>query len=521
MSGLDRRTLVALVAMAMAVFVVANDITALSVALPDIEKDFDADVSSVQWVINIYALVFGVLIVTGGRLADMFGRRLIFFIGAGIFALFSVLAAIAPDDLWLIVCRGLMGVGGAMMWPAVLGMTYAILPDDKAGLAGGLILGVAGFGNAAGPLLGGALAELVSWRAILWVNLPVAAAACFVTWRAVPESKADTGRERIDYLGITTLTLGLMALLLALDQVTAWGWTDPRILGLFALCVVLLIAFAVAERRAGSSALIPRDVMRTGPFRAACIATLLMSATFFSMLLFLPQFFQKILGWSPLEAGFGLLPMMGIFAVISFVAGSLYDRLGAKAIVSAGAACLTGGTFWVSLVERDSGWGFLVGAMVITGLGVGLFYSSITTTAVTALDPSRSSLAGGIVYMFQVAGGAIGLGLTTTVFTTASEDKLQSDLAGTRLSNDQIDSLHGALAGTDSAATLVARFPGPVGDRLAELVRDAFAAGMQWGFRLVAVLALAGLVVSILFVGGSLLGVRSHPGHAAQARPPG
>ena len=523
MSGLDRRTLVALGAMAMAVFVVANDLTALSVALPDIEKDFDADVSSVQWVINIYALVFGVLIVTGGRLADMFGRRLIFFIGAGIFALFSVLGAVAPDDLWLIVSRGLMGIGGAMMWPAVLGMTYAILPADKAGLAGGLIIGAAGFGNAAGPLVGGALAELISWRAILLVNLPVAAAACFVTWRAVPESKADTGRERIDYLGITTLTLGLMALLLALDQVTAWGWTDPRILGLFALCVVLLIAFALAERRAGSSALIPPDVMRTAEFRSACIATLLVSATFFAMLLFLPQFFQKILGYSPLGAGAALLPMMGIFAVVSFVAGSLYERLGAKTIVSAGAACLAVGTFLVSLLERDSGWAFLVPAMVITGIGVGLFYSSITTAAVTALDPSRTSLAGGIVYMFQVAGGAISLGLTTTVFTTASEDRLQSDLAGTGLSNAQVDALHGALAGTDSAGALLARFPGETGDRLVELVRDAFAAGMQWAFRLVAALALAGLLVSVLFVGGSLLGARvsSGAGRAAEAKPGG
>ena len=519
MAGLDRRTLVALVAMAMAVFVVANDITALSVALPDIEKDFDADVSSVQWVINIYALVFGVLIVSGGRLADMFGRRLIFFIGAGVFALFSVLAALAPDDLWLIVCRGLMGIGGAMMWPAVLGMTYAILPEDKAGLAGGLIIGAAGFGNAAGPLLGGALAELLSWRAILWVNLPVAAVACFVTWRAVPESKADTGREPIDYLGITTLTVGLMALLFALDQVTEWGWTDARILGLFALCVVLLVAFAVIERRAGSNALIPADVMRNEQFRAACVATLLMSATFFSMLLFLPQFFQKILGYSPLQAGAAMLPMMGIFAAVSFVAGPLYGRVGAKAIVTAGAVCLTVGTFLASLVERDSGWWFLVPAMIVTGTGVGLFYSSITTTAVTALDPSRTSLAGGIVYMFQVAGGAIGLGLTTTVFTTASEDKLQSELAATRLSNEQIDALHGALAGTDSATTLLARFPGVVGDRLVELIREAFAAGMQWGFRLVAALALAGLVVSVLYVGGSLLGVKSQSGRAAEASP--
>lgn len=181
MGGLDRGTLLALGAMAMSVFVIANDVTALSVALPDIEADFDSDVSTVQWVINAYALVFGVLIVTGGRLADMFGRRRLFFIGSAIFAGFSVLGGAAQSDVWLILCRALMGIGGAMMWPAVLGMTYDVLPEDKAGLAGGLIIGVAGFGNAAGPLLGGFLAETLSWRWIMFVNLPVAALACFAT----------------------------------------------------------------------------------------------------------------------------------------------------------------------------------------------------------------------------------------------------------------------------------------------------------------------------------------------------
>jgi EmrB/QacA subfamily drug resistance transporter len=508
MAGLDRSTLLALGAMAMAVFVIANDFTAMSVALPSIEDDFDVDVSSVQWVINIYALVFGVMIVTGGRLADMFGRRRLFFIGATIFAAFSVLGGAAPDDLWLIVCRALMGIGGAMMWPAVLGMTFAILPEDKAGLAGGLILGAAGFGNAAGPLLGGALTEALSWRWILFVNLPIAVIACLVTWRAVPESRADTGRERIDYAGITTLAVGLMALLIALDQVTLWGWSDPRILGLLALCVVCLATFAVAERRAGSSALVPADVFGDVAFRSACIATLLMSAVFFAVILFVPQFFQKILGYGALKSGAALLPMLGVFALSSFVAGPLYNRFGAKTIVSAGAVCLTVGTFLLSLADRDSGWASLVPGMVVTGAGVGLFLSSITTAGVTALDPARSSLAGGIIYMFQIAGGSIGLGLTTTVFTTAAEDALRTDLADTRLSGAEIDSLHGALAGTESATSLLARFPAETADRLVELVREAFAAGMQWGFRLVAVLALAGLLVSVFFVGGSLVGAR-------------
>jgi EmrB/QacA subfamily drug resistance transporter len=495
-----RGTWLALGAMAISVFVIANDVTALSVALPQIEKDFDADVSTVQWVINAYALVFGVLIVTGGRLADMIGRRRVFFIGAAVFAGFSLLGGAAQDELWLIACRALMGIGGALMWPAVLGMTYDILPDDRAALAGALIIGSAGFGNAAGPLLGGVLTDALSWRWILFANLPIAALACFVTWRSVPESRGAGAGGGIDVPGVATLSIGLVALLIALDQVTDWGWSDPRVIGLFAGCALLLVAFGVIERRAGERALIPRDVMANRAFRAACLATLLMSATFFAVLLYLPQFMQKILGWDPLEAGAGLLPLMGVFAAISFAAGPLYERFGAKRVVSAGAACLAGGIFLISLVDPDSGWGELVPGMVVTGLGVGLFYSSITTAAVTALDPSRSSLAGGIVYMFQIAGGSVGLGLTTTVFTTASEDKLQSAAKG--LSESEVEDVQGVLAGTDSAAEVLQRVGATTADRLTELVREAFVSGLTWSFRMVAVLALAGLVVSILFVGG-------------------
>ncbi|HVG68234.1 MAG TPA: MFS transporter [Gaiellales bacterium] len=488
---MTRGTSLALGAMAISVFVIANDLTALSVALPQIEKDFDADVSTIQWVINAYALVFGVLIVTGGRLADMIGRRRVFFIGAAIFAGFSVLGGAAQDELWLIVCRALMGIGGALMWPAVLGMTYDILPDDRAALAGALIIGSAGFGNAAGPLIGGVLTDALSWRWILFANLPIAALACFVTWRSVSESRGAGAEEGIDVPGVATLSAGLVALLIALDQVTDWGWSDPRILGLFAGCALLLVAFGLIERRAGERALIPREVMANPSFRAACVATLLMSATFFAVLLYLPQFMQKILGWDPLEAGVGLLPLMGVFAAVSFAAGPLYERFGAKRVVSAGAACLAGGIFLISLIDADSGWGALVPGMVVTGLGVGLFYSSITTAAVTALDPSRSSLAGGIVYMFQIAGGSVGLGLTTTVFTTASEDKLQS--AATGLSESEIEDVQGVLAGTDSAAEVLQRVGATTADRLTDLVREAFAAGLTWSFRLVAVLALAGL----------------------------
>jgi MFS family permease len=168
---LDESSILGLAAMALAVLVVANDFTALSVALPAMEQDFGADVTTVQWVINGYALVFGVLIVTGGRLADMFGRRRMFCLGASVFAVFSVIGGVAPNVGVLLACWALMGVGGAMMWPAILGMTYAILPSSQAGLAGGLILGAAGFGNAIGPLLGGVLTDALSWRWIFFLNL--------------------------------------------------------------------------------------------------------------------------------------------------------------------------------------------------------------------------------------------------------------------------------------------------------------------------------------------------------------
>jgi EmrB/QacA subfamily drug resistance transporter len=417
---LDRGTKVALVAMCLGVFLIANDFTALSVAIPNIESDLNTTLGHAQWVINGYALVFGVLIVTGGRLADLFGRRRLFMIGAAIFGVCSLLSGLAPSIGLLIAGRALMGVGGALVWPAVLGMVYAILPDDKAGLAGGLILGVAGLGNAVGPMLGGILTQELSWRWVFFLNVPVAIFAMWVTQAKVPESRVGGGERRIDYPGIAIISIAIVSILVALDEGPTEGFGDPVILGLFALAVVLLAGWVVVERRQGEAALVPATVLRNELF-AACAATVLfMSAIFFAALLYLPQYFEKVLGYSALEAGVGLLPLMGVFAAASFVAGSLYDRLGARLVVSSGAALLAIGMFVLALLDKDSSYWTLVPGMVILGMGVGLFYSSVTTTAVTALDPSQSSLAGGIIYMCQIAGGAIGLGLNTAIVTSAS-----------------------------------------------------------------------------------------------------
>jgi EmrB/QacA subfamily drug resistance transporter len=451
-----RGTWLALIAMGIAVFVLANDFSAINVAIPQVEKDFHTDTSTAQWVVNAYALTFGVLLVTGGRLADMFGRRLIFFIGSAIFATMSFLGGLAGTEDWLIVSRVLMGIGGAMMWPAILGMTYAALPEERAGLAGGLILGAAGIGNAAGPLIGGALTDFASWRWIFFLNVPVTAFACFFTWRYLHQPSPARGEDdRIDYPGVLSISVALVALLIAFDEVIKLGWGDPRIIALVVLFAVLIVAFVYLERRAGEHALVPQDVMRNRDFAYSCAAILLMSAVFFASMLYLPQFMLKSLDFSPVGAGLGMLPMMAVFAGVSFVAGSLYERFGAKPLVTVGSLCITLGPGLVAALVSEKSYGAIVPGLVLMGLGIGLFYPTATTAGVTAVAEKRRSLAGAIVYMFQIAGGSIGLGLTTTVL----------------FENE----------GT-----------GP----------NAFIHGLEAAFRLDAFLALGGFLISVFLIGG-------------------
>ena len=401
---MPKGTGMALFAMGLGVLVIANDFTALNVALPGIEQDFDVDVGTIQWTINAYALTFGMVLVTGGRLADMFGRRRVFFIGTAIFAGFSLLGGLAQNAEQLIAMRVGMGVGGGLMWPAILGMTFAAVPPARAAFAGGLILGVAGLGNAIGPLIGGVLTDEVSWRAIFFLNLPVAAFAAAVTWAKIHQP-ADGTRERIDYGGILTLSLGLVALLLALDQSADWGWGDARVLGMVAVALISFVAFAVIEPRMGNGALVPADVIANSGFRSACLTILFLSAVFFSAILYVPQLMEKVLGYSALEAGVGMLPMLGTFGAVAFLSDRITARVGMRNVILAGTALLAIGPLLLSIFGSDSGYPALLPGLLATGIGAGFFYPTITTAAVGMLADSRASLAGGIAYMFQVAGG--------------------------------------------------------------------------------------------------------------------
>jgi EmrB/QacA subfamily drug resistance transporter len=417
-SRLDTATVVSLAAMALGIFVIANDFTALSVAVVPIENDLDSTLNRAQWVINAYTVVFGVMIVTGGRLADLYGRRRVFMIGAAIFAAFSLLGGLAPNIETLIVARALMGIGGALMWPSLLGMTYGVLPEDKASLAGGLVIGIAGLGNATGPLIAGLLTDALSWRWVFFVNVPIAILAMIIIRRNVAESAAGR-RVGMDYQGIATLSAGVVLVLVGLDHGTAVGFTDPVVVVMMAVGILLLVIFAVIEARKGDAALVPRRVTKSRQFTSAVLSVTLMSATFFGILVYIPQFLQKELGWSALEAGAGLLPMLLIFAGTSFLAGPLYNRVGARLVTGAGGICLTAGAFGLALAIT-SGYPLLIPGLLLAGIGVGLYYSAITTVAVTAVSSEDNSLAGGIAYMGNVAGGSIGLGLNTAIVLSAS-----------------------------------------------------------------------------------------------------
>lgn len=497
-------TWLALGAMALAVFAIANDFTAMNVVLPDIEAELDADLSTVQWVVSGYALVFGVLIVPGGRLADIYGRSRILYLGATIFAAFSLLGALAPGIWMLVAARALMGVGAAMMWPAILGLIYGLLPDSKAGLAGGLVIGVAGIGNASGPVIAGALAE-VSWRYVLLLNVPIAAVAILVTWRVVHAPEPGE-REPLDYAGTALLSVGLAALLGALTIAPDQGLTDPLVLAGLATCVAALLGFWWRERVAGEGALVPPSVIRNRPFLWACLSVLGMSATFFAALLYLPQFFQKILGQGTLGAGLMLLPFVAVFAAASFAETWLLDRVGMKAVVTVGAGCILAAPVLFVLVLHDgAGYAAVVPGMVVLGLGVGLFYSSVTTAALTAMEPSRSSLAGGILYMFQIAGGAVGLGITTAAFLLASNRSIDaaSSALGAQLSAAELADVRGVLAGTETSAQVIAAHPQQASE-LTAAVEEGFVSGVRWAFGLDAVLALVGSCIAWARVAGPM-----------------
>ena len=414
-------------AMCFALAMIMLDNTVVNVALPSIQRDFGASLSALEWTINAYTLTFAVLLVTGGRLGDIFGRRLVFLIGVTIFALSSATIGLAPTDGWLVASRAVQGVGAAMMMPATLSILTNAFPPHERGKAIGIWAGVSAIALAIGPLLGGWLTEDVSWRAIFFLNLPVAAGAIAVTLFAADESRDETVDRRLDWPGIATLTTGLSALVLALVEANSWGWGSPAILGLFALFAVSLAGFVVIELRS-TAPMVDFASFRSRQFVGANAVAFMVTFAMFGMFFFLALYLQNILGYSPLETGVRFLPTTLLVMVAGPVAGRLTDRIGPRWLMTGGLVLVAASLAWQSRIDVDTTYGYLLPAFMAMGLGIGLVMSPMSTAAMNAVDRAKAGVASGTLSMSRMVGGTFGVAALGALIASVGSADLERSL---------------------------------------------------------------------------------------------
>jgi EmrB/QacA subfamily drug resistance transporter len=479
---------------------ISLDFASVDLALPALERQFGLDLESVQWVINGYMLAFSVLMVGGGRFADAYGRKRIFLIGMGIFALASLLGGAAWSGGSVIAFRVLQGVGAAMLWPAMIGMACAALGDDKRAVALGLIFGTCSVGNAAGPVMGGALTQYFSWRWVLWVNVPMAIFAMLVTlWKVPWEPRAEV-QPRNDYVGMGMLTFGLVALMLVVYQSDAWGWGDFRTIGLALAAVGLLGAFPFSQRRT-SEPLVPPDLMRNREIQTLCLCALVICQLFFIVLLYFTQYAMKFLGDDPIEAGAKVMTFMLTYGVISYFGGPLSKFFGTRQLILIGLASATVASVLLGSIGPASGWLAFNGSLVLLGIGVGAVIPTISVRAIETVGTAKAGLVSGITFMCQLSGAAVMLAINTVIFAGVSAGHLKKLFAtkNVTLTASQNVAVEAVLRGAGSIHEIPAALAGEAGDA-AHLVARAYGSGLQIVLWFSAALVVVAMLLVLRFV---------------------
>ncbi|MCL1126277.1 MFS transporter [Shewanella surugensis] len=409
-----------LLAIVLAVFIFGCDFTIFAAILPVLSREFSLDVTDTQWIFNGYALTIGVLIITGGRLADLYGRKRVLLIGFSLFIFFSILGGFSGSVWGLIVCRALMGIGVALSWPALLGMLYSIIPRKNAGIAGGILAGVGSLGNAMGPLIGAAITDFGSWRWVMWVNVPFSLFVMVLLWRYIVKEVYCEATFTIHYINVFILSFSLFCLLLGLDLAVDLGFNHVFILGLFSAFIVSLYGFRRLDFNLDNNALIPHYITKNKQFMLICLLAALVSTQFFSLLLYLPQFFSQQWHYSAIQSSVGILPIILTCVLFAFIGGVLLGYIGRLWVMRVSIVVILLGVGLLSRISASSDKEVLFIGMMLFGAGLGLFNPSITTQAMTLVNPESMSLAGGILYMFRIAGGAIGLAVNTSIIASSA-----------------------------------------------------------------------------------------------------
>ncbi|GAA4254399.1 MFS transporter [Dactylosporangium darangshiense] len=414
-----RRLGVATWVIAVARFIVVLDGTIMIVALPSIERSLHLSPSGLNWVINAYALTFGGLMLAAGRAADVLGRRRVFRVGLALFGIASLLGGLAPGGGWLVALRAVQGVGAAIATPGALSLLVSTFPEGQPRTrALGLYGAMTGLASVLGLLLGGVLTTYAGWRWVLFVNVPVVAALLLGT-ATLHDGNRDRGR--FDLAGGASATLGVGALVFAINRVGERGWSDPIVLGVLAFAVVLLAAF-VAIQRTAALPMIPRDVVANRARAGANAVTLIMSAGSFATYYFLTLYMQQELGYSALRTGLLYLPFaIGFGLAAGAIGPQLLRRASPRIALAAALLLAAAGTAWFCLLTPDRNiLAVLVPASLVTGMGLGATAVVATGIGVRGIDDSEAGIGSALLTAGSQVGGAIGLATLATVATTTS-----------------------------------------------------------------------------------------------------
>jgi EmrB/QacA subfamily drug resistance transporter len=400
---------------AVALFMVALDNLVVTTALPVIRAELDASLSELTWMVNAYTLTFAVLLLPGAALGDRFGRKRMFIIGLGIFTIGSTAAALAATSELLILGRAIQGVGGAIVTPLTLTILSSAVSPERRAVALGAWGGIGGLAIAIGPLVGGAIAEGLSWNAIFWVNVPIGIVAMVLAATRLEESYGPEGR--LDLPGLALASSGLLALVWGVINGNEDGWTSPTIVASLAAGVLLLTGFLVRQART-SNPMLPLRFFRSRAFSAANAVSFLMFFGVFGSIFLLSQFFQVVQGMGPFEAGLRTLPWTGAPAIVAPIAGLLAGRIGGRPILIAGMVLLSAGLAWLAVVVSPTvAYATLVPGFIAAGVGMGLFFAPIADIVLSSVPAAEEGKASGATNTIREVGGVFGVAVLASVFS--------------------------------------------------------------------------------------------------------
>jgi len=399
-------------------FVLMLDSTVVALALPSIRHDIGASATGLQWAMNGYLLTITVFVVTAGRLGDMFGRKRLFLAGMVVFALGSVVSGAAGDETTLILGRVLQGLGAAPMLPLSLAIVCDAFPAERQARALGIWAAISAIALAVGPLVGGALVEL-DWRAIFWINLPVAALGLAIVSLAAGESRDPGAGRRVDLLGLLALSAGLTLAVLALIQASDWGAAATAVLALAGLAS--LWAFWQIEHRVDEP-IVDFSLFRNGPYLGASAAAFALVGAYWSVMFFQPQYLQDVRGHSVLLSGLMVLPITAPMVFISPFSGRLIARFGARLLMTAGMVCGVAGLLVLTQLEAGSPYALLLAGYLSFGVALGLVYAPMSTAAMAAMPAEKAGIASGVLAMDRVMAGTIALAASGAVFHALRAD---------------------------------------------------------------------------------------------------